>query len=149
MCEACFVKGIHRFSSADVFAKFEQQLLGTNLQAQGRPAYWPVPAPLTAFEPEAFYRCGTCHQIWALAAPDNAWRGYFLPLEAVRAHQRQRQRSDARIKYYVLAMVTAVLWLILTPLAKVDVTQLSTAFFPNQQKVTAHPLAQVGRWRNS
>ena len=110
MCEACFVKSVRRFPSQHAFTVFEQQLAGTNLHAVERPAEWPVPPPLTSYEPEAFYQCHTCHDVWALASPDNAWRGYFLPVAAARTYQRQLRRQDARIKYVALLVVAVVLW---------------------------------------
>lgn len=96
MCEACFVQGYPRFDSYQMFEAFEHQLRLKDLQGCERPENWPAYKPLTAYEPDEFRQCFTCAQVWALASPDNAWRGYFLPEAEALAHvQRLRSRDRA------------------------------------------------------
>lgn len=58
--------------------------------------------------PEQLYQCPTCGDTWALSSPDNAWRGYFLPLAEAVAYGRKRRHRDRNRQLGGLALVLAL-----------------------------------------
>jgi hypothetical protein len=94
MCEACFLKGIYQFASWPAFDLFDQQLLASDLLQQSRPRDEAAQASLSAYEPQHYYQCPKCEQVWALSVPDNAWRGYFLPERDALRYVKRLHRQD-------------------------------------------------------
>ncbi len=90
----CFLVGYTRFPSYQRFNGFEAWLHQKLTWHQLRP----VARDLTRVDdfaaPEARYSCAGGSETWELAAPDNAWRGYFLPLAQAAAYRRRLRRSD-------------------------------------------------------
>tara|TARA_B100001093_G_C26292793_1_gene785989 strand:+ start:226 stop:510 length:285 start_codon:yes stop_codon:yes gene_type:complete len=39
------------------------------------------------------YNCKSCNIDWELSSPDNAWRGYFLPIELKGNYETYLQRA--------------------------------------------------------
>jgi hypothetical protein len=89
MCPNCFPAGFPGFPSYweyDSFASLLQQKLEQqHLQ--------PVPADsvdsYSLTHLEQLYHCATCDETWAFSSPDNAWRGYFLPLATADQYCRE------------------------------------------------------------
>ena len=117
MCRNCFEYGIYGFETATAFTIFDglltQKLSAKHLLATGRPS----PKPPVAYDADESYECQSCQEFWLLAAPDNAWRGYFLPAKKALTYQTRLQRRDKRIKSisaFVLLLLLAILieWLL-------------------------------------
>ena len=115
MCPSCFASGVTGFPSYWEFEAFEAEL------QRKRQRLLPVPnAPvlnLTTTAPEQLYQCPACGETWALSSPDNAWRGYFLPLaEAVAYQNQQRQRDQTRpigCLAFLLVLTGLIIWRLL------------------------------------
>jgi hypothetical protein len=63
------------------------------------------------YQPEAWYELPSTSEIWVLSTPDNAWRGYFLPLMEAAAYQQQLRRRDQRGKlgcFVVTLLIAAI-----------------------------------------
>ena len=118
MCHDCFLDELYQFESASAYEAFEtqlrQKLASSLLQAEQNA---PIDFTTSPYRPEAYYRCASCHESWALSSPDNAWRGYFLPLDAAIAYSHTLRRKD-RFKAVVgsvclLAFGVSIVWAIL------------------------------------
>ena len=100
MCPNCFASGVTGFPS---YWEFEAEL------QRKRQQLLPVPdAPalsLTTTAPEQLYQCLACGETWALSSPDNAWRGYFLPLAEAVTYGQQLRRTDRNRRVGCLALV--------------------------------------------
>jgi len=89
MCPNCFSSGFASFPSYWEFEAFEAELQ----QKLAQQHLQPVPADsigspsLTHLE--QLYHCPACDETWAFSSPDNAWRGYFLPLAAADQYCRE------------------------------------------------------------
>ena len=92
MCPNCFSAGFSGFPSYWEFEAFEtklrQKLMGQQLRQLPNTRL----PEFVAMAPEQLYQCLACGETWALSSPDNAWRGYFLPLTEALAHGRQLAR---------------------------------------------------------
>ncbi len=96
----------YRFESYWEFEIFNtlltQQLAANQLVAIPAPAETEQPLPYRA---SSYYQVSSSQQIWALATPDNALRGYFLPLAEALAYQRKLNDNDRRRKWGCLLLV--------------------------------------------
>ena len=105
MCPNCFSTGVTGFPSYWEFEAFEMELQ----RKRQRQQLLPVPnAPvlsLTKTTPEQLYQCPACGETWALSSPDNAWRGYFLPLAEAVTYGQQLRRTDRNRRVGCLALV--------------------------------------------
>jgi hypothetical protein len=97
MCPSCFSSGFAGFPSYWEFEAFEAELQQKLEHQQLLPLPHTPIQQLTIMAPEQIYQCLNCGENWALSSPDNAWRGYFLPLAVARAHIRKSAVKD-RIK---------------------------------------------------
>ena len=117
MCPDCFASGVAGFPSYWEFEAFEAELQRQLQRQQLLPIAGGVAQELIAMAPEQLYQCTACGETWALSGPDNAWRGYFLPLaEAVAYQNQQRQRDRTRpIGCLTLLLVLAglIIWRLL------------------------------------
>ncbi len=93
MCGDCYHRGFFVFPTYWKFDTFAEEL-------QQKVTYGPLQAvacaanfPDSIGKPEAFYRCPSCRETWALSSPDNAWRGYFLPMHMAKTYLRDTQRK--------------------------------------------------------
>jgi hypothetical protein len=116
MCKNCFLEGINIFATWQEFESFDQVL--ESKRAAGQLVM--VEKPLSTLSAndlmlvDAYYQCSSCNEIWVLSSPDNAWRGYFLPLEQAKAYVQRVKTSDRakRIGCLVFIVVTlfSLLW---------------------------------------
>lgn len=88
MTTSCSLTPIYGFPSAASFAKFDTALLA-RLAAKQLVAVVPLALPNVS----AAFVCADCQQVWVLADPDNAWRGFFLPQEEAVRHLQQMQKA--------------------------------------------------------
>ncbi|MCI1186798.1 hypothetical protein MON38_05160 [Hymenobacter sp. DH14] len=94
MCPNCFSSGFTNFPSYRKFEAFEAELhQKLSWQQLHRVAVQPATAA-DFYEPDVAYRCAACTEVWALSPPDNAWRGYFLPVADAKAHRRRLRHLD-------------------------------------------------------
>lgn len=86
MCNECNFRLIYQFESEEVWKKFDIEFI--KHMSNG----------LTIIEAEhhdsTCYTCNSCGKIWAYSYPENAWRGYFLPLDIAVEHLKEIERKD-------------------------------------------------------
>lgn len=105
MCPNCFPSSIAGFPSYWEFEAFEAELQQKLMQQQLIPLSLALIQKPAAMAPEQVYQCSSCGEAWALSSPDNAWRGYFLPLAEVAAHQSQSWQCNRERPIGCLALV--------------------------------------------
>ena len=108
MCPNCFSSGIANFPSYWEFEAFEAALQQKLVREQLLPLPSALPRVLTANLLEQQYQCPACNEIWVISTPDNAWRGYFLPLRDAVARGQQLQRSDRNRQVGCLTLLLTV-----------------------------------------
>ncbi|MBH8568459.1 hypothetical protein KB206_06180 [Microvirga sp. STS02] len=86
MCPSCFYSGFASFPSYWEFEAFEAELHQKLVHRQLLPLPRILTQGLAVMAPEQLYQCPNCGETWALSSPDNAWRGYFLPLAVANAY---------------------------------------------------------------
>lgn len=116
MCRNCFISGFAGFPSYWEFEAFEAELQ-QKLAQQLLPL--PTPAPmLAAMACGQLYQCPVCGETWELSSPDNAWRGYFLPVLQAAAYRHRLQRNDRSRRLgcvgLLLALAGIILWRLLS-----------------------------------
>ena len=120
MCKDCFLKGIDSFATWQDFESFTQVLQVKREAGQLIPIEKPVSpslkADLTAVD--AYYQCSSCNEIWALSSPDNAWRGYSLPLKQADAYTQRFNYSDRVKSVGGLILIAAALLFLLWKIAR-------------------------------
>ena len=81
-------------------AELTRQLSAGQWAAVAPPAGCPLP-----HQAVAYYQ--PCHsgQVWALSEPDNAWRGYFLPLDEAVAGQQWLGRRNHRRRWLAAGLL--------------------------------------------
>ncbi|GAB3582171.1 hypothetical protein GCM10027345_25980 [Hymenobacter daeguensis] len=115
MCRDCFQENIYQFISQQEFSRLEVAIWDKIRQDRLRELK--PDAEADNYQPDTLYQCQTCRETWALAAPDNAWRGYFLNLASAAAYRSKLRRND-RIKGVIgiaclLAFGASILWAML------------------------------------
>ena len=111
MCSNCFEQGIAGFPNYWEYDAFELELQRLLVSGQLRPVELtgqPLPFPY-----ETRYACQSCHEVWAWSAPDNAWRGFFLPAAEASFYLEQLQRKRGIKQFGCLAILLSVLALFL------------------------------------
>ena len=98
-----------RFDSYGAFEAFDAELTRQLSTGQWVAVAPPTGRPLPG-QATAYYQPLGAEQVWALSEPDNAWRGYFLPLEAALAHQRQLRRREQHRRWLGLAGLLLLGW---------------------------------------
>lgn len=86
----------YRFDSYQEFAAFDQAL--TQQLATGQAQAVAPPAGPVPRQASAYYHPLGFPQPWVLSEPDNAWRGYFLPLDEALTHEAKLRGSDQRAR---------------------------------------------------
>ena len=94
MCPHCFSAGFPYFPSYWEFEAFETELRQKLVRRQLLPQPNAPTTELTMTGPEQLYQCPSCGETWALSSPDNAWRGYFLPLAEAVTYCRKLKIKD-------------------------------------------------------
>jgi hypothetical protein len=114
MCPNCFSAGVASFPSYWEFEAFETKLQHKLMRQQLIPLSLALTQEPAAMAPEQLYQCSSCGEAWAISSPDNAWRGYFLPLAeatALQCHQQQRNRKrPIGCLALVLALAGFIIW---------------------------------------
>ncbi|UOQ98096.1 hypothetical protein MUN81_01065 [Hymenobacter sp. 5317J-9] len=120
MCKDCFLKRIDTFATWQDFESFIQILEAKQEAGQllliEKPASIASSHNLTAVD--GYYQCSSCNEIWALSSPDNAWRGYFLPLEIAIAHVQRIKITDRMKGIGGLILIAAALLFLLWKMLK-------------------------------
>ena len=115
MCKNCFSKHIDTFETWQDFESFIQILKAKQEAGQllliEKPVSIESRSNLTSVD--AYYQCASCNEIWVLSSPDNAWRGYFLPLGIAAAHMQRVKISDRMKSVGGLMLIAATLLLLL------------------------------------
>ena len=110
MCKNCFPKGIDSFKSWQDFESFDKVLEAKRASEQLVPVEKPVSTLIlkNLMLVDVYYKCSSCNEIWVLSSPENAWRGYFLPMEQAVAHVRRIQSSDRAKRTGCLIFLAAI-----------------------------------------
>jgi hypothetical protein len=111
MCRNCFSKGTAGFATWQDYESLSQVL--QEKCTAGQMSVVAKPKSSANDFAEAYYQCSSCKEIWALSSPENAWRGYFLPLKTAVTYMRQIEFSD-RVRGIVglVVIVAALLFLL-------------------------------------
>ena len=120
MCRDCFLKGVDSFATWQDYESFSQSLqekcaVGQQMMV-ANPTSTSSVNDFTAAE--AYYQCSSCKEIWALSSPDNAWRGYFLPMKTAVAHVQRVKVSDRMKGIGGLILIVATLIFLLWKMLK-------------------------------
>jgi hypothetical protein len=120
---------LRRYCSFESYWEFEafdnvlaQQLAAGQLVAAAQP----LKDSTVLYQSEAWYQLSGTSEIWVLSTPDNAWRGYFLPLTEALAHQQQLRRRDQRGKMGCLALILLVGAIIVWQAIRLSLNSLPT-----------------------
>jgi len=119
MCKICFPKGIDSFETWQDFESFDKVLEAKRAAGQLTPVEKPVSTPMVndLMLVDAYYQCSSCNEMWVLSSPDNAWRGYFLPLDQAVAYAQRIKASDRAKRngclVFIAAMLLFLLWRII------------------------------------
>lgn len=108
MCEDCFQELIYKFSTQQNFENFENALqtkctVGKLLILDKHKTDY-----LSAFDSNLYYECKTCKEVWVLNIPDNAWRGYFLPLDKAIEYKKEINKLDKKRSIGCLIALTVI-----------------------------------------
>jgi hypothetical protein len=101
MCESCFETEIYKFNSLSEFENFERELFLKDknfciLESSKK----------TFLDFDVSYQCNKYLEIWYLAEPDNAWRGYFLKKDSAKIYIDEIKKFHLKKKYgYFLVLV--------------------------------------------
>ncbi|TFZ65844.1 hypothetical protein E4631_12100 [Hymenobacter sp. UV11] len=104
------LKSYYGFASQAEFEAFDAVL--TRLLAAGQAALISQQSAadfLLPYQPDACYELSGTAEQWALATPDNAWRGYFLPVTEAIVYQQQLRRRESRIRSAGLLLLLCLL----------------------------------------
>ena len=109
MCEDCFENGFYKFESQNDFEKFESLLdkKCNNLKIEIIDRY--EENELSIFDSRLYYKCTNCNENWVMSIPDNAWRGYFLPVATAIKHHEELRRSDKKKAIGCWAVLVVIL----------------------------------------
>lgn len=110
MCKDCFEELIYKFNSQENFEKIEAIIQEKFNQKTLLIIDASTDSSLLV---DIVYQCCTCNEIWYFSAPDNAWRGYFLPEESAKGHMQILKSSDKKTGRGYLLMLLIVLSIIL------------------------------------
>jgi len=115
MCDSCFQNLIYKFESAKEFEDFETVIQNKCIVGQidiidrHNENYL-----LAGLEPYNFYKCRSCNEIWILAIPDNAWRGFFLPQDKAIQYRKEIKRKERKAQIgcvvIVIVLTLIVIW---------------------------------------
>jgi hypothetical protein len=102
------LKRYYSFESSQEFEAFEAILTQQLATGQLLPASTPPAVGFLPYLPDACYQLSGSSELWVLSTPDNAWRGFFLPLAHALAHQKQLRSRDERIRLIGLLALVAL-----------------------------------------
>ncbi len=120
MCENCFLKGISGFATWQVYESVSKVIQAKRAAGQLVVTANPTLNSLVNnfMAVDAYYQCSSCQEIWGLSSPDNAWRGYFLPIKRAVIYMQRVKNLDRAKGIAGLMLVAVVLILTLWKMLK-------------------------------
>src|SRR5688500_6113208 len=96
MCEECFQELIYKFETYKDFDAFEEKIQAKCNEGKLQIIDTYKTDSLSAFDSNLYFECTTCKELWVLNIPENAWRGYFLPLDKAIAYKESLKKLDKK-----------------------------------------------------
>ncbi|MBD1365271.1 hypothetical protein IDJ77_15755 [Mucilaginibacter sp. ZT4R22] len=108
MCDNCFTTEIYQFNTYLDFEEFEH-LLHPKISHNHI-----IASPILPLRhSHEAYKCSICHEQWVLSVPENAWRGYFLPLEKAAMFEADIEKQDKESsRSCIIILVIIILFIV-------------------------------------
>ncbi|OOQ58874.1 hypothetical protein [Mucilaginibacter pedocola] len=115
MCGNCFTSEIYEFHTYFDFEEFDK-ILGQKIEQNYLVSIWDSTNQYSYNDlvksnvpyADNIYKCNACNETWALSTPENARRGYFLPVDEASDLETELAKRDKKTSRGCIAIIIVI-----------------------------------------